>query len=221
MTRRLLDPLATALKDANGSALLFTGHSAGGAIASLLYAHIASIQESSLSRATGSFPHIHCIVFGCPPISTLPLPRFPATHSEAMPSCFLSFLNEGDPIVKADRDLLARKHPWLYRRCDSKGALQDGIDGATHSAGRRRLFVNSGTLVLITRQKAQSGSGNNLSVQDVDNESLEKNSSLLWGVHGIAVYRKRISHLVPETTSSVHKINRPSLRAVVLSAFYI
>jgi hypothetical protein len=86
----------------SASSLLITGHSAGGAIASLLYAHmLSSTATSELTLLAHRFKRIHCLTFGTPPVSLLPLtkpsgPRFAK-------SLFLSFINEGDPVPRADR----------------------------------------------------------------------------------------------------------------------
>ncbi|KAE8356381.1 Alpha/Beta hydrolase protein [Aspergillus coremiiformis] len=78
--------------------LILTGHSAGGAVASLLYCHLHSTTASSeLSHVASFFPTIHCITFGAPPISIRPLlPPNP-------PSIFYAFINEGDPVPRAEK----------------------------------------------------------------------------------------------------------------------
>jgi len=81
--------------------LLITGHSAGGAIAALLYSHMLSTNpetDSELRRLTGSFRCIHCVTFGAPPISLLPLQK--PHKKELKKSLFLSFVNEGDPVAR-------------------------------------------------------------------------------------------------------------------------
>ncbi|KAH8588974.1 Alpha/Beta hydrolase protein [Bisporella sp. PMI_857] len=85
--------------------LLITGHSAGGAVAALLYSHMLATTpeaESELNILTGCFKRIHCISFGAPPISLLPIerPNNPALRK----SVFLSFVNEGDPVPRADKE---------------------------------------------------------------------------------------------------------------------
>ena len=102
--------------------LLLTGHSAGGAVASLLYAHmLAEVAKSELNTLTGctsppikpttriyvsnktppGFKRIHCLTFGTPPISLLPLAK---PHSLChKKSLFMSFINEGDPVPRADK----------------------------------------------------------------------------------------------------------------------
>ena len=84
--------------------LLITGHSAGGAVAALLYSHMLSTSndtESELNILTGCFKRVHCISFGAPPVSLLPLakPNNPALRK----SLFYSFVNEGDPVPRADK----------------------------------------------------------------------------------------------------------------------
>ncbi|KAH0556117.1 hypothetical protein GP486_005945 [Trichoglossum hirsutum] len=82
--------------------LLITGHSAGGAVASLLYAHmVARDVESEMSYLTGCFKRVHCVTFGAPPISRLPLQKPAVPQSKR--SLFLSFINEGDPVPRADK----------------------------------------------------------------------------------------------------------------------
>jgi hypothetical protein len=57
--------------------------------------------ESELNILTGCFKRIHCISFGAPPVSLLPLtkPDNPALKK----SLFYSFVNEGDPVPRADK----------------------------------------------------------------------------------------------------------------------
>ena len=102
--------------------LLMTGHSAGGAVASLLYSHmLAEGVSSELNTLTGckyiriydsgcrkrlltiiiGFKRLHCFTFGTPPISLLPLNK-PSTLRYKK-SLFMSFINEGDPVPRADK----------------------------------------------------------------------------------------------------------------------
>ncbi|KAK8922984.1 hypothetical protein H634G_03596 [Metarhizium anisopliae BRIP 53293] len=84
-----------------GYSLLLTGHSAGGAVAALLYSHMLSGIESELALLAGRVRRIHCVTFGAPPVSLLPLktPR----RRELRKSLFLSFVNEGDPVARASK----------------------------------------------------------------------------------------------------------------------
>lgn len=50
---------------------------------------------------SAGFKRIHCITFGTPPLSLLPLNK---PHSPRYSkSLFLSFINEGDPVPRADK----------------------------------------------------------------------------------------------------------------------
>lgn len=111
VAKKMVKPVAARLRflleeDPSRSkcSLLITGHSAGGAVAALLYSHMLSTSreaESELNVLTGFFKRIHCISFGAPPVSLLPLqtPKTPALRK----SLFLSFVNEGDPVARADK----------------------------------------------------------------------------------------------------------------------
>jgi hypothetical protein len=107
----MVKPVAARLRqlleeDPNRSSysLLITGHSAGGAVASLLYSHMLAASEASaseLNSLTGCFRRIHCITFGTPPVSLLPLAT--PDRKGLKKSQFLSFVNEGDPVARADK----------------------------------------------------------------------------------------------------------------------
>ncbi|KIX96951.1 uncharacterized protein Z520_07065 [Fonsecaea multimorphosa CBS 102226] len=128
VARAMVKPIAARLRhllEENPSrtscSLLITGHSAGGAVASLLYAHmLAETVQSELNILTGCFKRVHCVTFGAPPVSLLPLQK-PETADGRLRKClFHSFLNEGDPVVRAEKayvkslvDLLSRPIPSL------------------------------------------------------------------------------------------------------------
>ncbi|KAF2973203.1 hypothetical protein GQX73_g301 [Xylaria multiplex] len=111
VARNMIAPVASRLRQLLeedpgrcSHSLLITGHSAGGAIASLLYMHMLATSQASsseLNLLTGCFKRIHCITFGSPPVSLFPL-HTPHRH-ELRKSLFCSFINEGDPVTRADK----------------------------------------------------------------------------------------------------------------------
>jgi hypothetical protein len=109
VARQMIQPVADRLRtllEENPSrshcSLLITGHSAGGAVASLLFAHMMSTTVSSdLNYLTGFFKRVHCVTFGAPPTSLLPLKR--PIDKRHRKSLFFSFINEGDPVPRADK----------------------------------------------------------------------------------------------------------------------
>jgi hypothetical protein len=111
VARRMIAPVAARLRrlleeDPRRAqcSLLMTGHSAGGAVAALLYSHMLATTkdtESELNILTGCFKRIHCVTFGAPPVSLLPLVK--PDRRELRKSLFLSFVNEGDPVTRADK----------------------------------------------------------------------------------------------------------------------
>jgi hypothetical protein len=109
VAKKMIKPVADRLRvlleenpARSNCSLLITGHSAGGAVAALLYAHMMSTKiESELSYLTGFFKRVHCITFGAPPISLRALQK--PEDKRHRKSLFFAFINEGDPIPRADK----------------------------------------------------------------------------------------------------------------------
>ncbi|TKA75257.1 hypothetical protein B0A55_05753 [Friedmanniomyces simplex] len=119
-----------------GCSLMFTGHSAGGAVASLLYMHMLSRTiDSDLTVLAGVFRRVHCVTFGTPPLSLLPLQAPRNGHKDK--NQFLSFCNEGDLVVRAD---------WAYIKSLAKLIA---APAPNHTGGRHRLRER------VSRQKLQ------------------------------------------------------------------
>ncbi|KAK5457271.1 hypothetical protein LTS15_005052 [Exophiala xenobiotica] len=157
VAKAMARPIATRLRqllEENPSrtscSLLITGHSAGGAVASLLYAHmLATTVQSDLNILTGCFKRVHCITFGAPPISLLPLQK-PDTADGRLKKClFHSFINEGDPVARAERtyikslvDLLSRPVPQLQQQPGKITASPLNMLGASMSRLDLSLNLN-------------------------------------------------------------------------------
>jgi len=67
-----------------------------------LYCHMLSRSvKSDLTYLRGFFKRIHCVTFGAPPVSLLPLDK--PRCSEYRKFIFFSIINEGDPVTRADK----------------------------------------------------------------------------------------------------------------------
>jgi hypothetical protein len=112
VAKKMIKPVADRLRvlleenpARSNCSLLITGHSAGGAVAALLYAHMMSTKiESELSYLTGFFKRVHCITFGAPPITLRALQK--SEDKRHRKSLFFAFVNEGDPIPRADKNFV-------------------------------------------------------------------------------------------------------------------
>ena len=156
VARSMVDPVAARLteilqKDSSRSApsILFTGHSAGGAVANLLYMHMLSrTVDSRLTNLRGVFHRIHCVTFGVPPISLLPLQKPNRSSNEK--NIFVSFVNEGDPIVRADIHYMSS----LFKLYTSSAPKTPGVStghGLRQKASRAYLRKEASTSTLNVR----------------------------------------------------------------------
>lgn len=193
------------------SSLLITGHSAGGAVASLLYMHmLATTVESELNVLTGCFKRVHCITFGVPPVSFLPLER--PSHMRANKSLFLSFANEGDLVVRADKAYLLSLAKIL---AGSKGSNGDSKPSLAKKASHAVLksakseketsrapywpvpeapLSNAGRLVIL-REKPGSSRSNSVEAVTTSDEKLR---DVVFGdpaMHSMALYQQRVEAL--------------------------
>lgn len=115
------------------SSLLITGHSAGGAVAALLYAHMLSQNvESELTILTNVFRRVHCVTFGAPPMSLLPLGKPDVERYRKW--CFFGVVNQGDLVTRASKEYVASlARLWLAPvpggRVAEKGRKEDRGQG--------------------------------------------------------------------------------------------
>ncbi|KAK3724786.1 hypothetical protein LTR37_000834 [Vermiconidia calcicola] len=219
VARSMVKPVATRLRslieqDPSRAtcSLLFTGHSAGGAIANLLYMHMLSEKaRSELTDCNGIFKRVHCVTFGVPPMSLLPLQN-PAGRGYKN-NQFVSFVNEGDPIVRADFAymkslvrLFAAPAPKLcdppassgLRKKMSRQALMGTVSPpAKHSAPPSwpvpaATLSNAGRLVLLRKRPQQPS---NVEAACTSDDELR---GILFGdhmMHSMMVYRERVHGL--------------------------
>lgn len=164
VARKMIRPVAVRLRQfleedpsRASYSLLITGHSAGGAVASLLYAHMvaSSTQAASeLNLLTGCFRRVHCITFGAPPISLLPLKK--PERRDLAKSLFFSFVNEGDPVARADRQYI-KSLIGLFSTSTPKPKRSTSVKTVATNASKSASPTHN-TLELITSiNTAESG----------------------------------------------------------------
>ncbi|KAK0830779.1 hypothetical protein LTR73_003165 [Friedmanniomyces endolithicus] len=194
-----------------GCSLMFTGHSAGGAVASLLYMHMLSRTiDSGLTALAGVFRRVHCVTFGTPPLSLLPLRAPRNGHKDK--NQFLSFCNEGDLVVRADwayikslAKLIAAPaphtiaRPRLRERVSRQNLKSDGPEPAGKARHATRWPVPDGSLsaggrMVLLRQRPNVRSPSVEAVQLTDGEL----RGVVFGdpaMHRMSLYKQRVDDL--------------------------
>lgn len=175
--------------------LLITGHSAGGAVASLLYAHMLATSpsvRSELNSLTECFKRVHCVTFGTPPVSLLPLQK-PSSQQrpELTKSLFLSFVNEGDPVARADKayvksllDLFATPVPALAAKTVASMALDKSKCSSTVSLlqPNPKAKKSSNSLVSTKSGKLGKAAGSKSKTDLAHNTELQAFTGPTWKV---------------------------------------
>lgn len=169
VARKMVGPVAARLRalieedpSRLSYSLLITGHSAGGAVASLLYLHLLSSSpsiQSELTHLRGCFKNIHCVTFGAPPVSLRPLVH--TLCSRQSKSMFFAFINEGDPVTRADKgyffsllDLYASPAPGsLWSLLDWRSKARPLV----HWRVPPSTLSNAGRLVLLRAHDEPNG----------------------------------------------------------------
>jgi Lipase (class 3) len=135
VTKAMVSQVAAQLQQHPASSerpsLLFTGHSAGGAVAAMLYSHMLSISvHSDLTALASQFPSINCVTFGAPPLSLTPLPR--RDHGSGV---FLAFANEGDPVLRLSDAAYVKSLAKLMTASPSSSAAAPQVKVVRRSRG--------------------------------------------------------------------------------------
>ncbi|EED19816.1 conserved hypothetical protein [Talaromyces stipitatus ATCC 10500] len=199
VARKMIKPVAAQLRDLLQEnprratcSLVLTGHSAGGAVASLLYCHMLSQTVSSeLTELQDLFKRVHCVTFGAPPISLLPLQK-PTGKPRYYKNIFFAFVNEGDPVARADKayvrsllELYARPDPrpssssLKLPSCssDSKITTISGKGKPTWNVPEATLSLAGRIIVLRTRKFSSSSSPHRSSKHQGDSKRKKTSSS--------------------------------------------
>ncbi|KAM3416946.1 hypothetical protein BST61_g8533 [Cercospora zeina] len=218
IARAMIAPVASRLRSMleqsytrGPPSLILTGHSAGGAVASLLFTHMMSTAvQSELNDLTGFFKRVHCITFGTPPVSFLPLQKPSGKQYER--NVFLHFANEGDVVVRADRSymstivrIVAAPSPMsnptttnTLRKYASRQTLKGGYQAGNQYQPPRwevppATLSNAGRMVLL-REKPGSKRRAVEAVQVTDEELRD----VIFGdpeMHRMELYKQRIDEL--------------------------
>ncbi|KAF2736203.1 alpha/beta-hydrolase [Polyplosphaeria fusca] len=157
VARKMLKPVSDRLKTLleenpgrSNASLLITGHSAGGAVAALLFAHMLSSRVTSeLNYLTGFFKRVHCVTFGAPPVSLLPLQK--PEGRKHRKSLFFSFINEGDPVPRADKQIV-RSLLKLYAS-PAPSAVSASTSSALVAMSQLHLPASTTTTLATTSSK--------------------------------------------------------------------
>ena len=223
VARKMILPVATRLiqllqqsTSREMPSLLITGHSAGGAVANLLYSHMMATSrqcKSELNGLTGFFKRVHCVTFGVPPVSLLRLQTPNAERHKK--NIFVSFINEGDPVVRfADKQYLSSLARLIAAPAPSI-SLENSTKSLRQKASRQRLkgkdaqpakqvaqlptwpvpettLVNGGRLVLLRKPPDQS---HGVEAVCLTYEDLREYIFGDPAMHEMALYQRRIDEL--------------------------
>ncbi|CAG7555800.1 unnamed protein product [Fusarium equiseti] len=231
VAKKMVKPVAARLRQLlqedparSAYSLLITGHSAGGAIASLLYSHMVaqtSEAKSELNVLTEHFKRIHCITFGAPPVSLLPLTKPDAPSLRK--SVFLSFVNEGDPVVRADKayvksllDLLSSPPPSSHHR-DTKSKQRSRSSSRTKKPKWKVppcTLSNAGRIVVLRSGNPHAKPKDRKTVRERLDEGVvavtchdEDLREVIWGdpvCHLMNLYAERIQVLAIRSVTAKH-----------------
>jgi hypothetical protein len=166
MVRPVAHRLRQLLEEDPGRAsysLLITGHSAGGAVAARQYSHMLATSraaESELNVVAASFKRLHCVTFGTPPVSLMPLmkPDYDEQCRRRLrKSLFLSFVNEGDPVARADKAYVKSLLELFAAPTPRVGESVGGDDGKRPRGGDRNPRKGSDRISSASSKARSSG----------------------------------------------------------------
>ncbi|KAF2001655.1 alpha/beta-hydrolase [Amniculicola lignicola CBS 123094] len=211
VARQMIKPVASRLRillqenpSRSNCSLLITGHSAGGAVAALLYAHMMSTSVSSeLNHLTGFFKRVHCVTFGAPPVSLLPLQK--PRNARHRKSLFFSFINEGDPVPRADKNVV-KSLLKLYAAPAPSSKSKLSASSTSISAPMWNIppstLSTAGRIVVLRQIPAGKGE-DNIEAVTVDDEILR---SVVYGdpvKHMMSLYRARVEKMAVDAVTGV------------------
>ena len=119
------------------------------------------LATSELTPLATTFKRIHCVTFGAPPVSIYPLTKPDAPHLRK--SLFLSFVNEGDPVTRADKayvrsllELFAAPPPSpTPPASETVSSSSGGGGGGRRSSSSRRRSSSTRRSLTGTREREE------------------------------------------------------------------
>jgi len=199
----MCDPIVAAIKprQAEAGSVLLTGHSAGGAVAALLYARLQltnPLGELTSRHINGvicltslllGIP-VHCVTFAAPPVlsrTDISQSCFPVTSAEdEAKGRFLAFAVQGDVVVRADRPYV-RKILEIY---SAGGAAMTAVPTLQFEEPELR---NAGKLILLF-DKNPDGDEDQIEAVEAGNAV----ENVLWGnvrAHPMKLYCEMLAQL--------------------------
>jgi len=175
--------------------LLFTGHSAGGAVAQILYAMCGS-PSHALSSLVPKFSNIHCIPFGAPPVSTSPI--MPSTIMVPSPfsaGLFLNMVNEGDPVALLQQDYI---HELMVLYAGHEPELAQRHPGRVFQPPNPVFRVSGAECVVLRDNDSEDVDAVGWNAVVVQPHVLERKLFGNPGVHHMVDYLERVQYLCKE-----------------------
>ncbi|KAF8853351.1 alpha/beta-hydrolase [Acephala macrosclerotiorum] len=157
------------------TSVLFTGHSAGGAVAVLLCLYFQG------NQSLGDIP-LHCVTFGAPPI--ISCLNIALTAVDNHPGKILAFVNDEDLVARADRTYL-KEIEKAYSNSDAAAASFDLEFGTPE-------LYNLGKIVTLFSQKKK---GDRNTMPCLTPSNMQKLSFGDLSMHDMKVYLDRIGQL--------------------------
>ncbi|KAF8459250.1 Alpha/Beta hydrolase protein, partial [Kalaharituber pfeilii] len=194
------------IKEFNTHNVLFTGHSAGGAVASLLFTHFLSISHRDYKNIKFSL-----VTFGAPPVTSPDITPL-LLRSKVHRGTFLAICNEYDPVPRADSEYI-RSLLDLHRSAYGLPPLPEPNKATSSTAisqcmdSIRRRVTSTGEWILptpvlhplgrliILKDRNADGDGMDLYTYEVKGERFEKLLFVKVAAHRRGVYLENVERV--------------------------
>ncbi|KAI1122933.1 Alpha/Beta hydrolase protein [Nemania abortiva] len=193
--------------------IVFTGHSAGGAVATLLYLAL---------RIKFTYFPFSCITFGSPPVARLAAGKDPIAQNRAIgQSRVLNIINEYDLVSRLDKGYV-RSLVQLFNS-EAQDINSEGSNTTKRNSGRSWPlptpdFQHIGPIVVLKTElpdlqlenKISSDVGTRVKAWDVTSDSLSNLVFCKLQVHRRRYYREKIEQLVRDNSGGAVPVSQLS-----------